>query len=59
MVTRWAKDDHALLQPTTPCWITMASFTMNLFRRKVATKELQLCGLPTTANKHIRVPTRA
>jgi hypothetical protein len=32
---------------------------MNLFRRKVATKELQLCGLPTTANKHIRVPTRA
>ena len=43
----WARDEHALLQPATPCWMTSAMFSIMLMKGRTAKKELELCALPT------------
>ena len=49
VAARWARDDHALLQPATPCWVLPVIYAMNLLKQKVAKKELELCGPPSAA----------
>ena len=44
----WARDEHALLQPATPCWVHPAVLCVMLMKGKIAKKELELCALPTT-----------
>jgi hypothetical protein len=46
VATRWAQDNHAMLQPATPCWTTPVAIVNNLLKQKVAKKELDLCALP-------------
>ena len=43
----WARDEHARLQPATPCWEIPATFSIMLMKGKIAKKELELCALPT------------
>ena len=43
----WARDEHALLQPATPCWYLPALFSIMLMKGRTAKKELELCALPT------------
>ena len=43
VAAHWARDDHALLQPATPCWNTPAMFCNALMKAKTAKKELELC----------------
>ena len=43
----WARDEHALLQPATPCWGCPATFSIMLMKGKIAKKELELCALRT------------
>jgi hypothetical protein len=43
VVTQWVRDDHELLQPATPCWITPALYCNFLMKAKTAKKELELC----------------
>ena len=41
VAARWVQDDHALLQPATPCWIAPTYFAMNLVRDpSVVTQQL-------------------
>ena len=47
VVASWARDEHALLQPATPCWFMPAIFSIMLMKGKIAKKELELCALPT------------
>ena len=49
VAARWARDDHALLQPAAPCWVMPVAFAVNLLKQKVAKKELELCGPPSAA----------
>ena len=49
VAARWARDDHALLQPAAPCSAIPVVFTVNLLKQKVAKKELELCGPPSAA----------
>ena len=49
VAARWARDDHALLQPTAPCWAIPVMYALNLLKQKVSKKELELCGPPSTA----------
>ena len=44
VAVRWARDDHALLQPAAPCGAIPVAYAMNLLKQKVAKKELELCG---------------
>ena len=47
VVARWARDDHTLLQPATPCWGIPAVYCNALMKAKVAKKELELCAVLT------------
>ena len=49
VAARWARDDHALLQPAAPCWAMPVIYAVNLLKQKVAKKELELCGPPSAA----------
>ena len=49
VAARWARDDHALLQPAAPCWAMPVAYAVNLLKQKVAKKELELCGPPSAA----------
>ena len=49
VAARWARDDHALLQPAAPCWTMPVLYAVNLLKQKVAKKELELCGPPSAA----------
>ena len=49
VAARWARDDHALLQPAAPCWALPVVYAVNLLKQKVAKKELELCGPPSAA----------
>jgi hypothetical protein len=42
VAARWADDDHALLQPTGPCWIMPLVFALVVLKQTVAKKELEL-----------------
>jgi hypothetical protein len=44
VATRWAADDHTLLQPAEPCWLMPLTYVGNLLKQTVAKKELELCG---------------
>ena len=46
VAARWARDDHALLQPATPCWIMPAIFCIAAMKSKTAKKELELYAVP-------------
>ena len=50
VVARWARDDHALLQPATPCLMTAASFCIALMKTKIAKRELELCAMACLAS---------
>ena len=47
VVARWARDDHAFLQPAMPCWAIVAVFCIMLMKAKTAKKELELCAVAT------------
>ena len=47
VVASWARDEHALLQPATPCWASPVVYCTMLMKGKIAKKELELCALPT------------
>jgi len=49
VAARWARDDHALLQPAAPCWALPVVYAVNLLKQKVAKKELELYGPPSAA----------
>jgi hypothetical protein len=49
VAARWARDDHALLQPAAPCWAIPVVYAVNLLKQTVAKKELELCGPPSVA----------
>ena len=49
VAVRWARDDHALLQPVAPCWVLPVAYAVNMLKQKVAKKELELCGPPSAA----------
>jgi hypothetical protein len=42
VATRWANEDHALLQPPSPCWIVPPVYAVALLKQTVAKKELEL-----------------
>jgi hypothetical protein len=42
VAARWANDDHALLQPKSPCWIIPLFYAVSLLKGTVAKKELKL-----------------
>jgi hypothetical protein len=42
VAARWASEDHAQLQPATPCWVMPLLFINVLLKQKVAKKELEL-----------------
>ena len=42
VATRWADEDHALLQPASPCWILPLGFASIILKQTVAKKELEL-----------------
>ena len=42
VAARWANDDHALLQPESPCWIIPLFYAVSLLKGTVAKKELEL-----------------
>ena len=44
VATRFAADDHTLLQPAEPCWLVPLLYIGNLLKQTIATKELELCG---------------
>ena len=46
VATRWAADDHTLLQPAEPCWLLPLLYVGNMLKQTVAKKELELCGGP-------------
>jgi hypothetical protein len=46
VAARWAADDHTLLQPAEPCWLTPLSYVSNILKQSVAKKELELCDRP-------------
>ena len=50
VAARWAADDHTLLQPAEPCWITPLGYAGNLLKQTVAKKELELCGSPLVSS---------
>ena len=47
VLARWARDDHALLQPRAPCWFVPAVFCSTVMKAKIAKKELELCAAPS------------
>ena len=47
VAARWARDDHALSQPTMPCWVLPAIYCIMLMKGKIAKKELELCAVAT------------
>ena len=49
VASRWAVEDHALLQPSEPGWSFVLMMVHNLLKQKVAKKELELCGPPSAA----------
>ena len=42
VAARWADEDHALLQPASPCWIIPLVYATFLLKQTVAKKELEL-----------------
>ena len=44
VLARWARDDHALLQPAAPSWVLPALFCSTVMKAKIAKKELDLCA---------------
>ena len=44
---RWARDDHALLQPAGASWHTAAVYCNTIMKGKTAKRELELCAAPT------------
>jgi hypothetical protein len=46
VAVRWARDDHVLLQPATPCWVAAAIYCNASMKAKIAKKELELCAVP-------------
>ena len=42
VAARWANEDHALLQPASPCWIMPIMYAVVLLKQTVAKKELEL-----------------
>jgi hypothetical protein len=42
VAARWADEDHALLQPASPCWITPLAYAIAVLKQAVAKKELEL-----------------
>jgi hypothetical protein len=44
IAARWAADDHTLLQPAEPCWLTPLMYVGNMLKQTVAKKELELYG---------------
>ena len=47
IAARWAEGDHALLQPTEPCWLVMLLVVVGSMSQSVNEKQLELCGDPT------------
>jgi hypothetical protein len=50
VAARWAADDHTLLQPAEPCWLTPLTYVGNILKQTVAKKELELCGGPLVSS---------
>ena len=50
VAARWAADDHTLLQPAEPCWLTPLLYASNMLKQTVAKKELELCGGPLVSS---------
>jgi hypothetical protein len=50
VAARWAADDHTLLQPVQPCWLTPLTYVNNILKQTVAKKELELCGVPLVSS---------
>jgi hypothetical protein len=46
VAARWVADDHKLLQPAEPCWLTPLAYAGNMLKQTVAKKELELCDSP-------------
>jgi hypothetical protein len=42
VAARWSDEDHALLQPATPCWLVPLLFAAAVLKQTVAKKELEL-----------------
>ena len=42
VAARWANEDHAMLQPASPCWIIPLVYAIILLKQTVAKKELEL-----------------
>jgi hypothetical protein len=42
VAARWADEDHALLQPLSPCWIIPLAYALVVLKQAVAKKELEL-----------------
>ena len=50
VVARWARDDHALLQPATPCLMVVAIICIAFMKTKIAKRELELCAMACLAS---------
>ena len=42
VAARWANEDHAMLQPASPCWIMPIIYAVAVLKQAVAKKELEL-----------------
>ena len=42
VAARWADEDHALLQPASPCWTMPLLYTTAVLKQTMAKKELEL-----------------
>jgi hypothetical protein len=53
VATRWAEDDHTMLQPTEPCWMWPMCLALAVMVEKSLAKEQELCGTVAALHSHM------